>query len=471
MRKVAARWAPGVLAATAWCAACRPFLQHVLRRAATPEELGSVLLATGTAGWLVWRGRDARANLTSTTEEAGCWWRGALAMLVYGVAAQRLPHTVAGVAALAAGLLTPGPWRRGRWPDPAVVGLLLLALPAMMMIELFFGYPLRLVAAALAAGLLAAAGLPITRTGAMLVWQGASVWVDAPCSGVRMLWSGVWLGMTVCGLVGMGWGGTLAAGMLTIAVVVLVNTLRVAGLTLVEVGLLPPGPGFHFALGGMLFAGGAVAVVAGIRWLSRLPRLVPAATPNVVRKASDAAGPEDQRRTRYAFAAYLLAALCTVVMTWERQPSSATVAKPFPGWPTSFEGMPLHETPLTEQEAAFNTAFPGRIGRFTNGGRVVILRWVCHPTHRIHSSADCLRSAGYQTTYEAMVASPDGDWSAFTAAHNGTMLQIRERCHDETGNSWPDVSSWFWAALAGQTRGPWWVVTVVSKAPAGRWQD
>jgi exosortase/archaeosortase family protein len=334
----------------------------------------------------------------------------------------------------------------------------------MMMVELFFGYPLRLVASALAAGLLSATGLPVTRTGAMLAWRGATVWVDAPCSGVRMLWSGVWLGMTVCGVVGMGWGGTVAAGLLTVAIVILANALRVVGLTLVEGGLLPSGPGFHLALGGMLFAGGAVAVVAGIRWLARLPGLAPAAAPDAGGKASDGAGPRDRRRTRHAFAAYLLASLCAAAMGVERQPPSVPEAEPFPGWPTRFEGLPLQETPLTEQEAAFNTAFPGRIARFANGERVVILRWVCHPTHRVHSAADCLQSSGHRITYGALAAAPDGDWSAFTATHDGTTLWIRERCHDETGKTWPDVSSWFWAALAGQTRGPWWVVTVVSPA-------
>lgn len=464
MRALSARWVPAMLAATGWCAACWPFLQHLSRRAAVPEDLGSVLLASGTALWLVWRGRAACAGLSSAGDEAGCWRRGALAMLVYGAAGQRVPQTVAGVAALAAGLLAPGPWRRGRWPDPAVVGLLLLALPAMMMVELFFGYPLRLAAAALAAGLLAAAGLPVTRTGAMLAWQGAGVWVDAPCSGVHMLWSGVWLGLTVCGWVGMGWGGTLTAGLLTVVVVILVNSLRVAGLTLVEGGLLPPGPGFHAALGGMLFAAGAVAVVAAIRRLARLPGLARPATPDGGIQSSAGAGPEAGRRSRYAVASYLLACLCAVALGAERQPPSDTEATPFPGWPGRFEGLPLHEAPLTEREAAFNTAFPGRIARFTNGERVVILRWVRHPTHRVHSAADCLRSAGWHIAYETLVTSPDGDWSAFTATRNGTTLRIRERCSGETGKNWPDVSSWFWAALAGQTRGPWWVVTVVNTA-------
>ena len=50
------------------------------------------------------------------------------------------------LAALTALLFLPGPWRRGRLPDPAVTGLLALSLPATMILDLVCGYPLRLAA-------------------------------------------------------------------------------------------------------------------------------------------------------------------------------------------------------------------------------------------------------------------------------------------------------------------------------------
>ena len=415
-----------------------------------------LLLALGTAVWLVWRERADGNARYAPGGEAGSWWRATGAMLVYAWLGNRVPQTIAGVAAVGAALLAPGPWRRGRWPDPAVTGLLVLALPALMMVELFFGYPLRLVVASLAGTLLTAAGLPVTREGATLFWQGVSVWVDAPCSGIRMLWSGAWLGLTACGLLRMRWGGTLLVGLLTAAIVVLANAFRVTGLCLVEGGLLPGEPTYHAMLGAMTFAAGALAILGGVRWVAGTPAgtrpMLPAATCGHGAKA---------RGLRLAGMAFLLACLGAASRTGER-PLPPCDASVFPGWPAELEGRPLQEAPLTAREAAFNTAFPGRIARFTSGERVVILRWVLRPTHRIHSAADCMRYAGWSIRAEALHVAPEGNWSAFTATRQGTVLRIRERCSGAPGETWPDVSAWFWAALGGRTRGPWWIITVVA---------
>jgi exosortase/archaeosortase family protein len=423
-----------------------------------------MLLALGTAAWLAWRGHAGPdPDRVPPRDVAGCWWRAAAAMLVYAWIAPRVPQTVAGLAAIGAALLAPGPWRRGRWPDPAVTGLLVLALPAMMMVELFFGYPLRLTTAALASGILTAAGLPVTRDGATLLWQGTSVWVDAPCSGIRMLWSGAWLGLTAGGLLRLRWGRTLLAGLLTAVIIVLANAVRVTGLCLVEGGLLPAGPAYHALLGVMIFAAGAVAILGSVRWIAGA-RGGPDGTSlaPVPPGEADAARDGAAGRTRFAIVAFLLACLCAAVRTGEQTlPTHDETG--FPGWPTMLEGLPLQESPLTEREAAFNTAFPGRIARFTSGSRVVIARWVLRPTHRIHSAADCMRYTGWSIRTDALHTSPEGSWSAFTATRAGTLLRIRERCTGAPGEAWPDVSAWFWAALGGRSRGPWWIITVVER--------
>lgn len=133
----------------------------------------------------------------------------------------------------------------------------------------------------------------------------------------------------------------------------------------------------------------------------------------------------------------------------------------FPGWPTTFEGQPLQECPLNAVERAFNEAFPGRMGRFTDGTRLIVLRWVIEPTHRVHSGAVCLQAAGFRLTPGDWRRDPDGSlWSTWTAVGPTGTQSIRERCLDVNGRSWPDVSSWYWAAITGKSEGPWWVVTV-----------
>ena len=235
--------------------------------------------------------------------------------------------------------------------------------------------------------------------------------------------------------------------------------LRVMGLCLVEGGLLPSGALFHDGLGAMLFAAGAVLIVEGVHLLSRR-------APALVRRAGQSTQKDDPQklwRHGLSICAYLLACLLALAGTGTQRDSVSHTDIDFPGWPDTFEGQPLQPTPLDEREAAFNTAFPGRIGRFTCGGRVVILRWVARSTHRVHSATDCLRSAGWRIDPGALHVDASGNWSTFTASMNGQRLYGRERCEDNMGRTWPDVSSWFWHTMGGRSEKPWWVVTVVEQ--------
>src|SRR6185295_16936285 len=78
------------------------------------------------------------------------------------------------------------------------------------------------------------------------------------------------------------------------------------------------------------------------------------------------------RRDVMAFlAAAIVAALMPLVGTAREQATNA--AGDFPGWPTRYEGRALTELPLTEREAAFVRGFPGKVGRFSDGRREIII--------------------------------------------------------------------------------------------------
>lgn len=140
-------------------------------------------------------------------------------------------------------------------------------------------------------------------------------------------------------------------------------------------------------------------------------------------------------------------------------------ASGFPGWPATFEGLPIRPAELTPAEEAFSRAFPGRMRRFTDGSRSFVMRWVVAPTHRVHSGIDCLRAAGGRLTPRDLWRDADGRlWAAWELADTGGTVRVRERCYDGRGESWPDVSSWYWAATLGKTDGPWWIVTVAERA-------
>ncbi|WP_390349618.1 exosortase Q [Variovorax boronicumulans] len=100
-----------------------------------------------------------------------------------------LPPLASGLVAvlsLAAGLLAFLP--RGVAALP-VAGLSVLALPLLSSLQFYAGYPLRVVTAEASRWLLAP-GFEVAREGATLMVDGRLVIVDAPCSGVQMVWLG-----------------------------------------------------------------------------------------------------------------------------------------------------------------------------------------------------------------------------------------------------------------------------------------
>ena len=135
----------------------------------------------------------------------------------------------------------------------------------------------------------------------------------------------------------------------------------------------------------------------------------------------------------------------------------------FPGWPTEFEGKTLTPLPLTEREQRFNADFPGKIGRFTDGKREFIVRWVTEATRKLHPASDCFQGLGYSIKPLAMHRDEKGSlWSSFAATKGPDRLRVYERIHSDSGETWTDVSSWYWSALQ-HGGGSWWAVTIAEK--------
>jgi hypothetical protein len=53
--------------------------------------------------------------------------------------------------------------------------------------------------------------------------------------------------------------------------------------------------------------------------------------------------------------------------------------------------------------------------------------------------------------------------SCFLASRDGVTLKVCERVAASDGGSFPDVSSWYWPALLGRSRGPWLASTTVER--------
>jgi hypothetical protein len=147
---------------------------------------------------------------------------------------------------------------------------------------------------------------------------------------------------------------------------------------------------------------------------------------------------------------------------------SAPAPSGFPGWPTHHEGKPLRQLPLTSLERRFEENFPGRLGRFSDGERELVIRWVSRETRKLHPAIDCFRGAGYSVAPRPIEVDAHGErWGSFAAVRAGQTLSVRERVYDEAGNSWSDVSAWYWAAFREKSRGPWWAVTIAQRENRG----
>jgi exosortase/archaeosortase family protein len=89
------------------------------------------------------------------------------------------------VLALVAGLRSFMPEGRPMLP---LAGLAVLALPLISSLQFYAGYPLRVLTAQLSTWGLQLAGVAAERSGSAMQVEGRLIVVDAPCSGVQMVW-------------------------------------------------------------------------------------------------------------------------------------------------------------------------------------------------------------------------------------------------------------------------------------------
>lgn len=131
--------------------------------------------------------------------------------------------------ALAAGLRSFMPSGHAVLP---MAGLAVLALPVVSSLQFYAGYPLRVVTAQLSTWLLQLIGMAAERSGSSMTVQGRLIVVDAPCSGVQMVWMAYFCACAVAAFGGLRDRQLLArlpwVGLLVLAGNVLRNSVLVA---------------------------------------------------------------------------------------------------------------------------------------------------------------------------------------------------------------------------------------------------
>jgi exosortase len=222
------------------------------------------LVALGAALLLLWR---ERKGVRKETRSALLWGAGVLALLSAAGAPwlHMLPRAVLGMAAF--GLAVAAILDRPR-PVLPIWGLLILSLPVVssLQLQLYLGYPLRAFTAWASRGVLAALGIEVAQTGTALTWMGRTVLVDAPCSGIRMLWAGLLLAVLLSYLMQASAGRFVVNVGAALPIIVGANVMRNAVLFVKEAGILPMPVWTHAGIGLLAFLLVAASILGVTRW-------------------------------------------------------------------------------------------------------------------------------------------------------------------------------------------------------------
>lgn len=151
--------------------------------------------------------------------------------------------------------------RFGKHFHPGLFGLFCLSLPAIPTVQFFGGYPMRVVVAQLTAPILRLGGFIVVPEGTCLNWAGKLIWIDAPCSGIKMLWVGLFLTFVLLCLYELPLFKTILLMPLVLLVIIAGNVFRAVALFYLEAGVLQMPSWGHEYAGLVAFALQAVAIV------------------------------------------------------------------------------------------------------------------------------------------------------------------------------------------------------------------
>lgn len=143
---------------------------------------------------------------------------------------------------------------------PGLLGLALLSLPSISTLQFFIGWPFRVAVGAVVAPVLSGIGIDAVHQGTSLVVAGRAIAVDAPCSGVWMLWGAVLVWLCVAMARRLPARATITGLATVLPIVFAANALRT--LCLVLVATRPGTPSWvHEGVGIVVLAAATAAVV------------------------------------------------------------------------------------------------------------------------------------------------------------------------------------------------------------------
>ncbi|MBY0549775.1 MAG: exosortase/archaeosortase family protein [Candidatus Obscuribacterales bacterium] len=488
------------------------------------EPLGIVALVTLAALAFSRKGQKNQNPLARKPSAIGP----AVVLLLYGFAALFAPQAVQALIAIMSIALIASGAARCCSLKPGDWALVTLSLPVVATANFYFGYPLRYVVAWLSCVCLRMFGVPVSSIGTELTGAAGIVEVDAPCSGIKMLWFCAYLAATFASAMGFSWWRSAAIAGISVFAAIAGNVLRVACLYCLETGMLRGTqtsnlePFLHQTVGvaAFLLSAGIIAAFAlrsvrkcssmdrfpgetasirlsldrhqtdgmanesnnagrsppiddvieppSAREVSTQPALGSEGVPpeaSLVAPKPEAPAPRSFRYSLSATATLSILMVCGAAAPFLHRSQATESSSGAYDWPAKLENRALTPLPLTAEQHRFLSGFPGKVRLFTDGTNTIIWRIVIKESRQVHPSSDCYKGMGYSVELKPAFLQSNGvRWSTFEANRGSEKLKVRETIIAPDSTSWIDVSSWYWDAILKRTSGPWKVITVVQRA-------
>ncbi len=311
------------------------------------------------------------------------------------------------VASAALGLLGLHLWAfafrayQGTWYGARQLWLGLLALPVVFWANVLLGYPLQHLVTRAAAAALGLYGLQVQASGTLLQLPGAALAVDASCSGVKLLYAGLLLGLLAAPL-----APTRAARALfwsaLVGLLLAVNVMRVISLAMAQLQLgRPLGPQAHEAVGILAFA---LAAALALLLLRRLGGRRPAAPP-----ATAPPGLPPRAGLRPALAGGLALALAGCALLRQLAPATGEPRDPGDGprLPATLAGEAGRSEALEPSERLL-AARPGVALERRRYGASQVALLTTRGLRELHPPSVCLRASGREVVARAEEQGPRG---------------------------------------------------------------
>ncbi|MBX7173194.1 MAG: exosortase/archaeosortase family protein [Pyrinomonadaceae bacterium] len=338
-------------------------------------------------------------------------------------------------------------WRFGKFFHFGIWSLFLLSLPIVASLQFYFGYPMRVIIGEATKFILRLNGIFVVREGVCLHFGQQLIWIDAPCSGVKMLWAGFFLTAVLITLYKFNLTKSILSFAIAFAIILVGNIFRAVGLFYLEAEIVKMPEFAHSGIGVISFILTCAVIVFAIQKLHPTTKTFKTETVNSV-------------SNKY-LVVFFVACLSGIITPFFANRSNENAAKNLTEFPNSFENKQLQELELSEKEKYFLEDFPGEVKRFTDGRREIVIRFVTEATRKLHPSSDCFSAIGYEIKpLQLKLDEQNKKWSCFSAQKNNEKLKVCERIFTNSGESWTDVSAWYWSALSDVNSSGYWAITV-----------